>query len=56
MKKTYKLELEVALDEADEQKIIAAARLHFHSTGHAEAPVGEDGQTWREAFCGRGRA
>jgi hypothetical protein len=48
MKKTYKLELEVALDEADEQKIIAAARLHFHSTGHAEAPVGQDGQTWRE--------
>jgi len=48
MKKTYKLELEVALDEADEQKIIAAARLHFRSTGHAEVPVGEDGQTWRE--------
>jgi hypothetical protein len=48
MKKTYKVELEVALDEADEQKVIAAARVHFHSTGHAEAPVGEDGQTWRE--------
>jgi len=48
MKKTYKLDLEVALDDADEQKIIAAARLHFRSTGHAEAPVGEDGQTWRD--------
>ena len=45
--KTYKLELEVALDEADEQKIIAAARDHYHATGHAQAPVGADGQTWR---------
>ncbi len=47
MKRTYKLELEVALDEADEQKIIAAARDHYHATGHAQAPVGADGQTWR---------
>jgi len=48
MKKTYKLELEIELDDADEQKVIATARVHYRATGHAEAPVGDDGQVWRD--------
>ncbi len=48
MRKTYKLELEVTLDEVDEQKAIQVARDHYRATGGAKAPVDNSGETWRE--------
>jgi hypothetical protein len=48
MRKVYKLELEVTLEEAEEQKVIQAARDHFLARGGARAPVDSAGETWRD--------
>jgi hypothetical protein len=39
MRKTYRLELEVGLDESDVQRAIQIARSHFRKAGPASTPV-----------------
>ena len=53
MRKTYQLEIEVALDEADEHQAIQIAREHYRVGEAAEASVDEDGQHWREIPASR---
>lgn len=48
MRKVYKLELEVTLEEAEERKAIQAARDHFIARGGARAPVDSKAETWRD--------
>ena len=48
MRKVYKLELEVTLEEAEERKAIQAARDHFLARGGARTPVDSKGETWRD--------
>jgi hypothetical protein len=48
MKTVYKLEVEVTLEEADEQKAIQVARDHYGARGGAKAPVDETSQIWRD--------
>ena len=48
MRKVYKLELEVTLEEAEEQKAIQAARNHFLARGGGKTPVDSKGETWRD--------
>lgn len=47
MKKTYRLELEVTLDEDNESKAIQIARDYYRMTGGAGEPVGKRGQRLR---------
>lgn len=49
MKKTYRLVLEVSLNEADEQNAVRVARSHFRRTGPASTPVNWNriGGKWR---------
>lgn len=56
MKKTYKLELEVTLDEVDEQKAMQVARGRYLATGCAKAPLDDNGQIWREISAEEGVA
>jgi hypothetical protein len=39
MRKKYRLELEIGLDESDVQRAIQIARSHFRRTGPASTPV-----------------
>ena len=48
MKKCYKLEVEVSLDEADEQKAIQVARNHYQAIGGAQECGDDDGDQLRE--------
>ena len=48
MKKFYKLEVEVSLDEADEQKAIQVARNHYQGIGGAQECGDDDGDPLRE--------
>jgi hypothetical protein len=48
MRKTYKLELDVTLDEADERMAVQVAREHYRATGGAQVPLDDDGERWRE--------
>jgi hypothetical protein len=53
MKKSYRLILEVALDEADEQNAVRVARRHFRRKGPASTPVNWNriGGKWRRVFA-----
>jgi hypothetical protein len=48
MKKTYKVELEVTLNEALEGQAIQVAREHYSKTGGAEEPIGKRGRRTRK--------
>jgi hypothetical protein len=48
MKKTYKLELEIALDEAAESEAIEVAREYYRKLGRAQEAVGKSGRRLRE--------
>jgi len=49
MTKKYKLEVEVALEDADEGKAIQIAREHYRELGAAaEAPVDPRGHRWKK--------
>jgi hypothetical protein len=49
MKRVYKLEVEVTLEEAEEQKAIQVARDRYLSRrGKTTAPVDDPGQIWRD--------
>jgi hypothetical protein len=48
MKKFYKLEVEVSLDEDDEQKAIQVARNHYRAIGGAQGCGDDDADELRE--------
>jgi hypothetical protein len=48
MRKRYKLEVEVALDDAEEHQAIQVAREHYRDAGAAEAPVDDRAKRWRK--------
>lgn len=48
MKKTYKVELEITLDEATESQAIEVAREYYRKVGGAQEPVGKSGRRLRE--------
>src|SRR6516165_3875447 len=48
MKKFYKLEVEVSLDEEDEQKAIQVARNHYEAIGCAQECCDDDGDQLRD--------
>jgi len=47
MNKTYRLELDVTLDEIDESQAVQIAREYYRKTGGAEEPVGKRGRRHR---------
>jgi hypothetical protein len=48
MKKTYKVELEVTLDEAAENQAIEVAREYYRKMGGAQEPLGKSGRRLKE--------
>lgn len=48
MKKTYKVELEITLDETLESQAIQVARDYYQSSGGAQEPLGKSGRRVRE--------
>jgi hypothetical protein len=48
MKKTYRVELEVTVDEALESQAIEVARVYYRKTAGAEQPIGKSGPHHRE--------
>ena len=48
MRKTYELVIEVALEEADEEKAIEVSRNQYRKSGPTTTPVGGRGRRWRK--------